>query len=838
MTDASGKPPNLNEADTMRMSSTPLQELLRLRAIDPPVRPGLLGNIDRFEVLRFLGMGGMGIVLLARDPNDGARVAIKLMRPELASDPRVVHRFVVEARHMQKMSHPGILRVLEVSEQRETPYFVLPYMERGSLAQMIRPGEPMQSDRTLSVVLQVAKALTYAHSRGIIHRDLKPGNILIDASGSACLADFGLLRTFFNDSALDVEASQCEGTAPYMSPAVAAGEAEDTRCDIYSFGAMLYEMLTGQTPYSGRSAQEILRKILAGPPKPIAQVNPEAPPRLVKIAEGAMARELRDRYARMADVAADLELAKLGREPLGPHGQAQSLVRWPGRARRAVPYVAVVVLMLGVGALALRHFGARLRGGVPGSGQERRPPIPALPKPLPRIPEEVHSFGLREMGKLEVPGVLNWSGLRKGDWDGDGEPDFFMIRDQKLFVLSAQGQVLERGSLSEHGPGLGLFRVEDVDKDRRDDVFVAWSDETRMHMGVLNQHLYMKKRFSAKGSMLRDQGGVISQSSLLPRKVVDLNHDGRREFIAATTNGYGLKPRGISCFDFEDGALLWDYQFGPAPLGVEVCDVNGDGNLDVIAGSRAVGNGSEAPDGTNDGRAYLFALSDKGARLWIKDLGAGLGVACEPIFIDSDKDRKKAILAWVHAPSRYRGGEIGKIVRLDTSGATTATYDAGVEILSCRAADVDGDGKMEVVATDRMGNVHALTSRLAPLLKARIVSAVCDKALVRLEEIVDFDGDGRKELVLTSSEVRRVSGNNPGFRDRPGNVEFYDNNSIWILNSELKPLARYVVAAKWKRYPEFSVLVADMNGDGRAEIISLSDQAVILGLEAPAPKSK
>ena len=155
-----------------------------------------------------------------------------------------------------------------------------------------------------------------------------------EANDRACLADFGLARTMFNDSIMDVESQQCEGTAPYMSPAVAAGIAEDTRCDIYAFGALLYEMLTGEPPYKGQNAKEIQKQILAGPPKSITNLNPKADRALVAVAEGAMARELRDRYTEMGDVVADLQRIKEGKSPAGPHGMGRKLRHKLLRVRR------------------------------------------------------------------------------------------------------------------------------------------------------------------------------------------------------------------------------------------------------------------------------------------------------------------------------------------------------------------------------------------------------------------------------------------------------------------------------------------------------------------------
>ncbi len=330
----------------MSDSLDPIHSLLRMRALGPPSNPGVLASLDRFEILRLIGVGGMGVVLLARDTRTGQKVAVKLLKPELSQAPQAVRRFLKEAGHMRRMSHPGLLPVLEVSDRSEGPYFVMPFLDRGSLAQLIRPGQPLNPEMILTIAKQVAEALSYAHSKGIIHRDLKPGNILLDAEGRAYVSDFGLARTMFNDSITDVRTSQCEGTAPYMSPAVAAGEAEDTRCDVYALGTVLYEMLTGQPAYTGQSTQEVLSHITAGPPPPIAKLAPDAPKGLVRIAEGAMARELRERYAHMKDVVSDLERVAKGKAPRGPHGGGR-LKRAMHEHRRVrwILRVALVILL-------------------------------------------------------------------------------------------------------------------------------------------------------------------------------------------------------------------------------------------------------------------------------------------------------------------------------------------------------------------------------------------------------------------------------------------------------------------------------------------------------------
>jgi serine/threonine protein kinase/DNA-binding beta-propeller fold protein YncE len=334
MSEEVSRPPAFNPP--MSAFGGPIAELVNQQMLAPPTRPGLMATLDRYEILRMLGGGGMGTVLLARDTQSDKNVAIKMVKAELLGNQQVIHRFVKEAGHLQKLRHTNIVPVLEVNDRKEGPYFVMPYFEQGSLARRIQPGRPLDVLATLEIARHLASGLEFAHRRGIIHRDLKPANVLLDAKNAACLADFGLARTLFNDSIIDVERQPLEGTAPYMSPGVAAGHAEDTRCDIYAFGALLYEMLTGDPPYVGATNESVRRQILDGPPVPVATRNPTADPALTTVAEGAMARELRDRYADMTDIVSDLQRIKDGKAPVGPRGLVRESLR---QARRIPPVV-------------------------------------------------------------------------------------------------------------------------------------------------------------------------------------------------------------------------------------------------------------------------------------------------------------------------------------------------------------------------------------------------------------------------------------------------------------------------------------------------------------------
>ena len=411
----------------------PVAELIAQRMLQPPSRPGLLAILDHYEILRLLGAGGMGLVLLARDAGTGREVAIKLVRSDLVTNQNVVYRFLKEAGHLKRLQHTGVVPVEAISDRAEGPYFVMPYFEKGSLANRIKPGIPLDTESILEIATQVAAGLSFAHRSGIIHRDLKPANILLASGNRACLADFGLARTLFNDSIVDVENRNLEGTAPYMSPAVAAGDAEDTRCDIYSFGALLYEMLTGRPPYQGRGTREILNQIIAGPPKPIISLNPDADRGLVTVAEGCMARELRDRYADMRDVLKDLERIKLNKPPTGHRGFKAGTV--DQLTRPALKGVLVVLCLAAIMALLWLFWPGRVHQAAPAVTPVVAPVVPAPVVPAPVVPTPV--VPPRPM----VLAVTTFAGQAEVGGYADGDGDQAEFRLPNSIAADAAGNV-------------------------------------------------------------------------------------------------------------------------------------------------------------------------------------------------------------------------------------------------------------------------------------------------------------------------------------------------------------------------------------------------------------
>ncbi|HXG49223.1 MAG TPA: serine/threonine-protein kinase, partial [Methylomirabilota bacterium] len=284
-------------------------------------------TLDRFEILDELGGGAMGLVLLGRDPATEQKIAIKMLRTEWLGDTRVREQFRSEAHHMQRLNHPHILKVLHVGDDPANPYLVTPYLDKGSLSSWITPGTPLNPELTLRVTIQTARALEYAHTHWIAHRDLKPDNVLLDAYSQVQVTDFGLAARF-DATARGAARHAFEGTAPFMSPALAAGEREDTLADIYALGAMLYEMLTGHLPFYGETMEEITERILAGPPKPVLELNHHAPPGLVAICNTAMARQPRQRYPTMSALLVDLERTRRGDPVRGLEAARPTRSRW------------------------------------------------------------------------------------------------------------------------------------------------------------------------------------------------------------------------------------------------------------------------------------------------------------------------------------------------------------------------------------------------------------------------------------------------------------------------------------------------------------------------------
>ena len=252
--------------------------------------------VGRYSLDRELGRGGMGIVYLAHEVALDRPVALKLLPPTLATQASLRDRFLREARTAAKLSHPNIVPIFAVDEIDDFVFFVMAYINGETLGQRIRTTGPIPFAESARVLREVAWALAYAHAQGVVHRDVKPDNILLEAgSGRALVTDFGIAHV--REGPGLTSAGEVLGTAEFMSPEQASGEAVDGRSDLYSLGVVGYLALTGKLPFEGPSISAILAKHITEEALPVRSVRPEVPAKLAKIVDRCLAKEPTHRFA-------------------------------------------------------------------------------------------------------------------------------------------------------------------------------------------------------------------------------------------------------------------------------------------------------------------------------------------------------------------------------------------------------------------------------------------------------------------------------------------------------------------------------------------------------------
>jgi serine/threonine-protein kinase len=275
-----------------------------MNTLEPVLEPGQM--LDHYRIDRTIARSGMSVLFQATDLNDGRKVAIKVPHPEMEADPVLFERFKREQEIGQTLDHPGVVKTYD-GEERSRIYMVIEWVDGRLLRAILNEERKLPIQRAVQLTVSICDALDYMHKHGVVHRDLKPENIMVDAEDHIKLIDFGIAMKEDARRLTITNMTAMLGTPDYISPEQVKGQRGDQRSDIYALGVMLYEMLTGETPFRGPNPLAVMNERVLKDPTPARKLNPAISPELQEILYRALERDPRHRYATATEMAWDLE---------------------------------------------------------------------------------------------------------------------------------------------------------------------------------------------------------------------------------------------------------------------------------------------------------------------------------------------------------------------------------------------------------------------------------------------------------------------------------------------------------------------------------------------------
>lgn len=594
-------------------------------------------KIGRYEVKGELGRGGFATVYRAYDPRFEREVAIKFLPPELIhSDPQFRMRFEREAKIIAQLEHPAIVPVYDVGEENNQPYFVMRYMNGGSLSERIKAKQNFTIEEAVKIIEQIAPGLDEAHSKGIVHRDLKPANILFTNKGVPLISDFGIAKFSQGEASGNMTGSAIIGTPAYMAPEQASGDPIDGRADIYALGVILYEMVIGKQPYQADTPLGLAIKHITEPVPRVLEANPNLPTWMEKVISTAMAKNRDERFSTAVELVETVKAFLRGEKPpertsnitskISPFNKTTTIQKQKSadESKRRSPTVAiliglfVLVGLIGGGAYFMGEDLLSLVSVAPpptattSSGPPADTPTPIiiqwtatpLPPPASPTPTPESSTGLPVIGGADKIAfvrdndiwVMNVDGNDRKQFTNDKLPKFNLqwLPDGKT-LLYMSGKTVKTVNIETEVQEVIINYISA-------EYFEGFSvspDGKKVAISV-NRELFIvpydliKLRFATRRSALLEMNGCLFNQ--IPVKDIQWSDDGTRlaiEYVANVNNVHADAIRIVDVQNCEAMANSYSDEFptGRFEFADSIVNFDWDGDLLFFLNSNIRNNG-------------------------------------------------------------------------------------------------------------------------------------------------------------------------------------------------------------------------------------------------------